>query len=203
VRPRKLILLLVLAGFALIAERMLVGAPSDAARGTAVRAAQAADQAAVPDEARGSEGAASNAVVDSVARIKSDLRRESAGGLDGGARPKQLLPDWQSPGQPVSGGGAVGKALQGLGLCLGAFLVTVGLARRFRRPAAASAKSVRVVERVPLSTKTTLVVVEFDGERILLTQGSEQIARLVRKGAPGGARERQEQLCREEKLSPL
>jgi flagellar biosynthetic protein FliO len=188
VRYRKLILLLILAALAVGAEHALpvvLPAPGDAA---------------VPPAAVPADSAASNTVADSVARIKDDLRRQAA--LESPRTPR-VLPDWQSSSQPT-GAGAAGKAFQGLALCLGVFLIAVGIVRRFRRPGAAAAgRSVRIIERLPLSPKTALVVVEFGGERILLSQGSEQITCLQRTTVRAAAapRELTEQLCRVEKLS--
>ena len=80
--------------------------------------------------------------------------------------------------------GAGWHALKGLGLCLGVFLIGVYFYKRLGLKAAAGGRRrLRIVERMPLQGRVSLLLVELDGEETLLAVGSDHAALI--KGPAG------------------
>lgn len=70
-----------------------------------------------------------------------------------------------------------GKALQGLGLCLGIFFVGLFFLKRYgfiQRQT--HSKRLKVLERLPISAKASVVLVDCDGKKMLLGVGSEKVS---------------------------
>jgi flagellar biogenesis protein FliO len=90
----------------------------------------------------------------------------------------------QSVSEPAARPGSLFRMMGGLLFCLGVFGGGVHLYRRFVAPVSQSGKRrMRVIERLPLTQKSTLVMVSCDGREILLTVGSET-ARVVQGQIP-------------------
>jgi flagellar biogenesis protein FliO len=85
---------------------------------------------------------------------------------------------WSSTGD-ISVGGTALKMFTALGVTIGALLIGLHLYRRFTgTPAPARARRLRVVERLPISGKTAIVLVEFDGRPMILSVGGETVVAL-------------------------
>lgn len=75
---------------------------------------------------------------------------------------------------PVAGSGM--SVLRGLGLCLAVFLIGVALYKRVGKgQGAGGGRRLRIVERLPLTQRTALVMAEVDGARVLLSVGTERV----------------------------
>lgn len=112
------------------------------------------------------------AMEDSVARLKDALKQEHAQ-QRGNAVSAALEGLRQAPVEEQSTGG---KMLKGLGLCVGVFLIGVALCQRLRaRATAAGGGRMRVIERLPLSAKTSLILVECEGRTLLAAVGPERV----------------------------
>lgn len=71
------------------------------------------------------------------------------------------------------------RMLGGLFLCCGLFGFGIQLYKRYVLPRACSDKRrLQIVERLPLSSKSCLVLVKLDGKEMLITTGSEN-SRLI------------------------
>jgi flagellar biogenesis protein FliO len=70
------------------------------------------------------------------------------------------------------------QMLQGLGICVGTFLVGVHFWKRSRKTLGAvpSARRLRVVERLGLGSKHAIALVEVDGRSVLVGMGAGTIA---------------------------
>ena len=81
--------------------------------------------------------------------------------------------------EELSGGEAFGRMLGGLAICLVLILVGVAVLKRVNRYVGGpSDKRLKVKERLPLSNKTSLVLVDLGGREILLSVGSEAVTEL-------------------------
>jgi len=68
------------------------------------------------------------------------------------------------------------KIILGLGLCMIVLLGGVAVARRCGLVDARSTRrTMKVIERLPLSAKSSLCVVEIEGKNIILAVGSERV----------------------------
>ena len=68
------------------------------------------------------------------------------------------------------------KMTQGLALCVAILLIGAFLAKKFKVGAVNSgARSMKVLERLPLTPKTALLLAEVQGQRVILSVGSEQV----------------------------
>lgn len=65
------------------------------------------------------------------------------------------------------------KVVQGLGLCLALFFISVSLWKRKSASNPLSQRRLSVIESINVAPKTTLALVEVDGLKILLACGSE------------------------------
>ncbi len=82
----------------------------------------------------------------------------------------------------MSGGEAFGRMIGGLSICLVLILVGVAILKRVNKFVGGSSdKRLKIKERLPLSNKTSLVLVEVGGREILISVGSEAVTEL--KGA--------------------
>lgn len=76
-----------------------------------------------------------------------------------------------------------GSMLKGLGLTLGVFFVGLGIWKRFSGVEIRKGESLlKVIERTPLTSKTSLAVVEFQGKQVLVSVGSENVQLLKNSG---------------------
>jgi len=67
---------------------------------------------------------------------------------------------------------------KGLVLCIGLFLIGVAGYQKFYNKtgsAKGGKRCLQILEKMPLSPKTTLLLVECDGEKLLLTLGNERV----------------------------
>lgn len=77
------------------------------------------------------------------------------------------------------------RMLQGLGLCVGLFLVGVAIARRINpRLRVVNEQRLSVRSRIPLTSKTQLILAEIDGREVLVAVGQENVALLQTMQAP-------------------
>lgn len=77
---------------------------------------------------------------------------------------------------------------QGLGYCLIAFFVGIHLYRKYvLKQSGPSKRHMRVIERLPLSSKSSLLMVEVDGRRVLMALGSERASFLTEPLIEGDA----------------
>ena len=89
---------------------------------------------------------------------------------------KSPLSDWREPkaAEPVEGAWSM---LRGLGLTLGVFFVGLYVFKRVRGPIqTAQKRKLRILERLPLSSKTALLLVQANGQEVLLSVGSDRVS---------------------------
>lgn len=68
------------------------------------------------------------------------------------------------------------RMLEALGLCVGFFLVGAHFLKRINgKHGIGSSKRMRILERLPVSPKTTMVLAQVDGKTILLSVGAERV----------------------------
>ncbi|MCB0337285.1 MAG: FliO/MopB family protein, partial [Bdellovibrionales bacterium] len=68
------------------------------------------------------------------------------------------------------------KMGKGLVLCVGVLLIGLSIAKRMRPDRFTQESRVRIRERVALTPKVSLLIVEIDGKEQLLTVGSDQVS---------------------------
>lgn len=86
--------------------------------------------------------------------------------------------------QELSGQEAFGRMIGGLAVCLVLILVGVAVLKRVNRFVGVSTeKRLRVKERLPVSNKTSLVLVELGGREILISVGSETVTEITGAGS--------------------
>ena len=89
---------------------------------------------------------------------------------------KSFLSDWREPSQDQSTPGAFSMA-KGLLLVLGVFFIGVYFFKRFNGVTATGQKRrMRVLERIPISSKAALVLVEVGGQEVLVSVGSDRVS---------------------------
>ena len=94
------------------------------------------------------------------------------------------------------GSGLVVRMLEGLVLCAGLFFIGVGVYRRLGgERAMPRGRRMRVVERMMVAPKTSLVLANVDGREVLLAVG-EKVS-LVNLGSGESGVEEMERLCRD------
>ena len=117
---------------------------------------------------------ASEETLDSVKRLKSTLTDQ------GDSKKSNLVKDsisWDTGKVQSSGESNMMRMVQGLGLCVGLFLVGVSIARRINpKLRVTNEQRLFVRSRVPLSNKTQLVLAEVDGREVLVAVGQENVA---------------------------
>ncbi|MBX7144172.1 MAG: flagellar biosynthetic protein FliO [Oligoflexia bacterium] len=100
--------------------------------------------------------------------------QEQGEGLRPAAWKPGLAPEQDSIGT------AAFKMVKGLGLCIGALLIALHLYRR-KHPSSAAAvgRQLRIIERLPINTKTSLVMAEIAGKRVVLAVGADRVSTVV------------------------
>ncbi len=69
------------------------------------------------------------------------------------------------------------RLVQGLGICLGALGILIfTLRKKIKGNFQFSSKRMRVLERMPLTSKTTLLLVQMDSKTIMLAVGGEKVS---------------------------
>lgn len=77
-------------------------------------------------------------------------------------------------------GGSFLRMFQALGLCIAVLLIGLHFYKKFHPQAPKQfGKSMRVVERLPIGPKSSLVLAEVNGQRIVLAVGSENIKQVM------------------------
>lgn len=127
-----------------------------------------------PIGALGAESAnAGEAPPESVAEVEA--AESTVTGL--GARLEQAR--WRAEPAPAPTLESGSKVLKALALCVGLFLIGSYLYRRMNGiPLKEGNQLLQVVERVPLSQKTSLLLVEVDGRRTLAAIGPDPVTLL-------------------------
>ena len=115
----------------------------------------------------------SQSIADSIARIKSilntaDQPRQLA---------KEIIPE-ESVTEPESLVGTAGKMFKGLALCLGVLLVGLAIYKRVRPQHFAKESRMKVRDRLSLTPKTSLLIVEVDGKEQLIAVGVDAVTAL-------------------------
>lgn len=73
----------------------------------------------------------------------------------------------------------VSTMLQGLALCLGIFFVGFHFYKRFALKSGVNGRrSLELIDRIPVSAKTHLILVQVEGQKKLFTVGSERVTAL-------------------------
>lgn len=125
--------------------------------------------------------------VRAITAERATIRSEDSSQENGGG--------WSSA-QEVSLGGTAFKMFSALGLTVGVLLIGVYFYRRYSgAPAVVRARRIRIVERVSISAKTALVLVEFDGRPMILSVGADNVTAVEPQVSEIGDVER---LCRDE-----
>ena len=76
---------------------------------------------------------------------------------------------------PLSSNGV--RMIAGLALCVGVFLIGAWLVRRASgKIKPMNTRSMRVVERMPVTSKTALMLIEVDGRRVMLAAGPDKVS---------------------------
>lgn len=73
----------------------------------------------------------------------------------------------------------IARLFSGLLICLGVFCCGIYLAKRRGLIKHTGERRVSILERIPLTARTSLVLLEKDGKEILLSVGSEQVSYLL------------------------
>ena len=127
----------------------------------------------LPAPARAEDGAHATPMEDSVARLKDSLKQEHQ--QQRGNAVAASLEEWRqkNPGETSTGL----KLVKGLGLCIGVFLIGAALYQRMRgRGLPGNGGRMQVLERLPLTAKTALMLVECDGRKLLVAVGPDRVA---------------------------
>lgn len=74
---------------------------------------------------------------------------------------------------PSATGNPIVRMMQGLGICLGAFFIGVHLWKRFNPKAQVSSKRLKVIERLSVGPKSSIILVECDGAEFMIGCGAE------------------------------
>ena len=79
----------------------------------------------------------------------------------------------------VSTAGMIFKMVQALGICIGVFLIGVHIFKRYKRtPQKSISRHIRIIERSALTAKTDLVLAQVEGQKVLLSVGSDRVSAL-------------------------
>jgi flagellar biogenesis protein FliO len=110
----------------------------------------------------------------SVKRLKESLQAEAPSKTNS---VKSIAEGWDAEtGEPDKQPGAM-RMVQGLGLCIGLFLVGVAIAKRINpKLAVVNEQRMCVRSRLPLTSKTQLVLAEVDGQEVLIAVGQEHVS---------------------------
>lgn len=95
-----------------------------------------------------------------------------------------------------------GTMAKGLAICIGFFFIGLSVYKRLRPKAFLANNRVRVIERISISPKTNLILVEVDGCEKLITVGSDLVQELRPLGRDSLESFQELSLCQEDlKLS--
>lgn len=98
-------------------------------------------------------------------------RMESAVQAKRATQIEQKIPD-QSP----TSASAV-RMIAGLALCVGVLLIGAWLVRRASgRIKPSNTRNMRIIERMPVTPKTSLMLIEIDGRRVMIAAGPEKVS---------------------------
>ncbi len=138
--------------------------------------------------AAAAENARSEEMHESLARIKGSLKQGQ------GSAPAVSALALSSEG-PVETSGV--KMVKGLAFCVGVFMIGIAVTQRMRsRAPRACGSGMRIIERLPLTQKTALLLIEHDGKQIMLAVGSEHVT--FQPSAPSAQEGALELVCQEE-----
>lgn len=73
------------------------------------------------------------------------------------------------------------RVVQGLFICAAVFFIGIHLYRKYvlREQGAITKRQIKVIERTAITPKTALVLVEFEGKKLILAVGSEQVSNIA------------------------
>ena len=79
--------------------------------------------------------------------------------------------------EPSSGASLVSRMFQGLGLSVGAFLIGIALYRKYKGVGASehSGRKLKVLERIPINSKTALCLVKCADREFLVSVGPDKV----------------------------
>lgn len=121
-------------------------------------------------------------IQDSVARLKTTLRAEHSTQQN---IVSSSLAQQQTSVDSLSANGW--QMLQGLGLCVGMFLIAVAVVRRLRSKVGGSlGRRLQIIERLPLTSKSSLILAVVDDQQYVLAVGSEHVVFGPGKGGTRG-----------------
>lgn len=92
---------------------------------------------------------------------------------------KSPLSDWRT-GSDESLQSSGGTMLQGLAFCLGVFLIGTYICKRLgsKNGTFRQQRRLKVLERTPLASKTSLLLIEVDGKEVLLAVGADKVTQI-------------------------
>lgn len=164
---------------------------------TAILGVLLAGAGALADTQPEAQPAQASSVAESqVSALKSQVEKPQTGNSRSD-RPAALagLAD-TSREEPVISSSAY-SMIKGLMLCLGILFVGVHFMKRMtpHRPGARGQRRLAVVERLPISSRSAIVLLEVDGKPVLASVGSEQVQFFAAGQAAAGFSESLEGLC--------
>lgn len=73
------------------------------------------------------------------------------------------------------------RVVQGLFICAAVFFIGIHLYRKYvlREQGAITKRQIKIIERTAITPKTALVLVEFEGKKLILAVGSEQVSNIA------------------------
>lgn len=91
----------------------------------------------------------------------------------------QQIENWKSETDSAVATAGV-RMLQGLGLCVGLLLVGLHFVKKYgaKNSLGVSGRRMKVLERITVGAKSSLVLVELDGRQILVAVGSDNVSQV-------------------------
>lgn len=118
----------------------------------------------------GSESAGAEA---KLARTKKLVQEQNDG-----VRASAWKPDMVGEQDSLSEAGL--KMVKGLGLCVGGLLIALHFYRKkYPRSTASVGRQLRIIERLPINAKTSLVMAEIAGKRVVMAVGADRVSTIV------------------------
>ncbi len=110
--------------------------------------------------------------------------------------------NWRSETE-TSVAGAGMRMIQALALCVGALLVGLHLFKKYNKTAgrAPSGRKMRVIERIAVSAKTSLVMLDVEGRTVVISVGPDHVSQVQTEATASRAddySDPMEVLCRED-----
>lgn len=130
----------------------------------------------------------------SVRKIKSSL--------SSGSNSVSSAMQSQAVSEPPDASGSFVLMMKGLGFCLGVLFIGTAIAKRFRAGGMTQGRghqSMRIIDRIPVSPKSALLLVDVEGERVLVAVGNEQVV-ISRPPVSQKHTDVSEEVCLEEQL---